>query len=267
MITSIKRFIKHNIAKHYWNWRGRFTYFNQTIFFPKHSAIYQRTIEEGIFEIDHMQIMCALAKPDTEVFDIGANIGIMLAPILHNNGSITVVAVEASPNNIPYLKKTLEHSAYKDRWSIVDKAVFNYVGKISFQTATQANGAYDSILNTNRVPFQQTIEIECTTLDKIWEDRGRPMVSFIKIDIEGADLIALQAGINCINTCKPAILMEWNQLNIAPFKLVNNDLYDFVGSINYLLYALPNMNRVVDLVDLELHSNFTENFLLIPKGN
>ncbi len=261
---KINRFVKLNLAKPYWNLKGSFVYCEQRVFFPKDSAIFNRTIDAGIFELENLQIMFALIKPDTEVFDVGANIGIMLTPVLKNDQTITLVAVEASPNNIPYLKKTHEHSPYKNRWTVIDKAAFDHEGKLPFQLASAANGAYDSIHDNKRIDFEKTIEVECTTIDTIWNSRNKPMVSFIKIDIEGADLIALQAGINCINKCRPSILMEWNQMNISPFNLVNKNLYDFAQSINYSIYTVPALKKVTGLIDMELQTKFTENFLLIP---
>ncbi|MEO8884774.1 MAG: FkbM family methyltransferase [Mucilaginibacter sp.] len=264
MIKYIKNLVKQNIFKPYWNSKGSFIYCDQRVYFPKNNAIFNRTMHEGIFELENFEAMDRLVKPNTEVFDVGANIGIMLIPILKSHQDITLVAIEASPNNIPYLKKTHAASPYKNRWTIIDQAAFNFVGKINFQLASAENGAFDSIHDNKRIAFERTVEIACTTIDTVWESRNKPQVSFIKIDIEGADLVALNSAENCINTCKPSILMEWNQANIKPFNLVNKDLFEFCNSINYTLYALPNLIKVTDLRDLELYSKFTENFLLIP---
>jgi hypothetical protein len=72
--------------------------------------------------------------------------------------------------------------------------------------------------------------------------------------------------IECIKACRPSILIEWNLTNIKPFGVKNKDLFDFTRSINYTLYALPRLNKIDTLEDLELQSNYTENLLLIP-GN
>lgn len=263
MIKQLQRFIKLNLAAPIWNSKGQFTYAEQPVFFPKNSAIFKRTMNDGIFEYDNFRTMQAFVKPNTEVFDIGANIGIMLIPTLKQYPDITLVAVEASPNNIPYLKKTHENSPHKHRWTVIDKAVFDHVGKIKFQMADQKNGAYDCIYDNKRIDFEKSVEIECTTIDTIWHERNKPNVSFIKIDIEGADLIALQHGTDCIKTCNPSILIEWNAMNIEAFNLENRDLWNFSQSLNYTIYALPNFNRVTDLKDLNVLNTLTENFLLV----
>jgi len=264
MHNYIKRQIKLNIARYYWNIIGSFTYYNQQIFFPKNSEIFLRTIKEGIYEADTLRVIIALIKPGTEVFDIGANIGTISIPILSCFETITLISVEASPNTLPYLMKT--HAANKNfsRWFIIDKAVAAIEGKISFRMATAAEGAYDSINDTKRTGLTNLVEIDCTTIDHIWNNRGQPKVSFIKIDTEGSDLFALKGGIDCIKNCKPSILLEWNSINIKAFNLVNKDLFDFYTQLNYNCFSAPDLNKVTSLNDLNLYSNFTENFLLIP---
>jgi len=178
-----------------------------------------------------------------------------------------VISVEASPNSLPFLKKTNMESADRERWSIIDKAVAEKEGKINFNMAKSEDGAYDSISDTKRISFKNTVEIECTTIDSIWHARNKPNISFIKSDIEGADLLALKGGIECIKQCKPSMLIEWNSTNIKAFGLANKDLFGFVQSMNYMLYTLPGLNKLTSLSDLELQSNYTENFLLIPGEN
>ncbi len=264
MLNYIKRQIKLHIARHYWNITGSFTYYDQQIFFPKNSEIFLRTIKEGIYEADTLRVITALIKPGTEVFDIGTNIGTISIPILSCFETITLISVEASPNTLPYLMKT--HAANKNlkRWIIIDKAVADIEKKINFKLAKASVGGYDSISDTKRTVFENFVEMDCTTIDTIWGNRNKPEVSFIKLDIEGSDLLALKGGLNCIKTCKPSILLEWNPINIKAFSLVNKDLYDFFTGIDYACFSVPVLNKVSNLNDLNLYGNFTENFLLIP---
>jgi len=266
MIRIIKRYIKKNILGSIWNKRGNFSYFNQKIFFPKNSIIFKRTIEEGVYENENLMFIRQFVKHDSTMFDIGANIGLMAIPVLSMNKKIKVISIEPSPNTFPFLKKTHESSEYKKNWYLVNEAVSNEVGKVDFQLATPANGAYESMLDTKRSVFFNTIKVTCNTIDNIWNDFGKSNVSFIKIDIEGADLLALKGGIECINECKPVILMEWNQTNINPFNLSNKDLIEFATQIDYQVYFLPSLHKVDTYQDLNFYAAFDENFLLFPKS-
>jgi len=264
LIDIIKQEIKQKLYKPYRNSKGSFIYYGEKVFFPKSSVIFQRAITEGIYESDNLRIINALIKPGTEVFDIGANIGIMAIPFLRVHHDITVVSIEASPNTLPYLKKTHAANTNAGRWTIIDKAVSDKEKKINFQLAEPRDGAYDSIGDTKRITFTRLVEVDCTTIDNIWKKRNRPNISFIKIDIEGADLLALRGASECIENCKPAILVEWNQINIKAFALANLDFFNFFNSINYHCFTVPALIKVSSFQDFNLHANFTENFLLLP---
>lgn len=264
MISNIKRYVKNKIFRTIWNDKGVFKYFQQQVFFPKNSIIFHRAISEGIYEKDNVRVINALIKENTTVFDIGANIGLMALPMLSRFENVNVVSVEPSPNSFPFLTKTHQNSSFKNRWILINKAASNEKGKINFQLANPNNAAYESILNTSRVNFVDSVEVECTTIDNIWEELGKPEVSFIKIDIEGADLLGLRGAITCITNCRPKILMEWNKINISAFDLSNKDLIDFVESLNYKIFALPYFAKCETVSDLNLLFQFDENFLLVP---
>jgi FkbM family methyltransferase len=263
----IKKIIKKYIRDPRLNKKGVFSYYRQQVFFPENSLIFKRTMAEGgIYELDNLKVIHSFLKPDTTLFDVGANIGMMAIPLLWNEPTIHVVSIEASPNSLNYLKKTHAASTLNNRWTIIDKAVSDKPGIVDFHLSPSSMGALDGLKNTNRIEVVDVVKVDCTTLDIIWAGLDKPAVSFIKIDIEGADLLALKGGIECINFCRPVILIEWNQTNIVPFGLTNYDLMKFVGDMNYELYYLPETKRITSLVEFNIlcKKQFIENYLLIP---
>ncbi|MFD2161018.1 FkbM family methyltransferase [Paradesertivirga mongoliensis] len=261
---TLRSLIKQRLISHFWNLKKKFKYFSTTVYFPKDSALFKRAMKEGIYEYDNLKIIRALAKRETTVLDVGANIGLMAIPLLNMDDSLKIISIEASPNTLPYLNKTWNDSNYHDRWQIIGNAVSDRSGIVDFHLAKPSDGAYDSIRDTQRKSYSEVVKVECTTIDEIWDSVQRTHISLIKIDIEGADLLALKGATNCIEKCRPAILMEWNQTNIQPFGLNNNDLIEFVRSNNYYLYALPEITKISSSDELNLFSIRTENFLLLP---
>lgn len=264
MISSLKKYIKRTVFKRIWNSKGVFPYYNHKVYFPNNSIIFKRALVEGIYESENVNLMSNLVKENSVVLDIGANIGLMALPMLSLAKQTTVISVEPSPNSFPFLLKTQQGSQYKNKWFLINKAVSNTSGTINFQLAKGKDAAYESIKDTNRAEFINSIEVECTTIDQIWEEYAQPNVSFIKIDIEGADLLALQGGKNCIGQNRPYILMEWNKINIIPFGVTNNDLLSFAKAHNYSIYVLPYFSKCNTIEDLDLFIQLSENFLLVP---
>ena len=86
--------------------RGRFRYYGQVVYFPLGSSTFERACEEGIYEREVTNLILALAKPGTTYFDVGANIGLLSVPVLSVCPTVKVVSIEASPDTLPFLRKT-----------------------------------------------------------------------------------------------------------------------------------------------------------------
>jgi FkbM family methyltransferase len=76
--------------------------------------------------------------------------------------------------------------------------------------------AFDGLRNTGRKKGGSAVTVPISTLDAEWREVGKPNVSLIKIDVEGAELGVLRGGSECIGQCKPAILLEWTKQTCAP---------------------------------------------------
>ncbi len=264
MFYQIKQYLRRYISKKIWNQRGVFPYYGQKVFFPKNSLIFNRAIKENVYEKENVILMKQLMQDETTVLDIGANIGLMAIPLLALNPSIKLVSVEPSPNSYPYLAKTHQSSSFKDRWQLINKAVADQEGEMEFQLAKPEEAAYEGLRNTARVNFTHSTKVACTTIDQLWHNLGKPQVSVIKIDVEGADLLALKGALACIQQCKPHILMEWSKKNIGAYQLSNRHLLSFSQQIGYQIYALPYFTKCTDINELDLLYQLTENFLLSP---
>lgn len=263
--SYLKKIIKSTLYKWFLNQKGSFKYYGERVFFPKNSTTFNLAIRDGIYEQDVLKFINEFVKDHSVYIDIGTNIGLMSIPVLKKHPTVRTLSFEASPNTFKYLKKTWENSGVKDRWTIYNNAVSNSNAEIDFFTTADADGAYESIKDTKRVNFSGKISVQGITIDEAWTDLNKPLVSFIKSDIEGADLLALQGALACINECKPMIILEWNKINIQAFELIHNDLISFCNNNKYICYAVPSLIVITNAKELELHSVVTENFLLIPE--
>lgn len=116
---------------------GSFRYFGVKVFFPRGSKSFRAACDQDIFEVENVRVLQAMAKPDTTVFDVGANIGLMAIPLLKQVSGCRVISFEPSENTLPYLRKTIAGSPYGDRWSLVPKAVGRSPGRVSFSLSNK----------------------------------------------------------------------------------------------------------------------------------
>jgi FkbM family methyltransferase len=243
---------------------GRFPYFGVQVYFPKGSHSFDAACAQGIFEWENVRILQTFAKPGAVLFDVGANIGLMAVPVLTHNNECRVVSFEPSPHTLPYLQRTVAESPFRDRWSIVPKAVGSRSGHTSFSVSAPAESLYDGIRPTGRAATLQEVKVEMVTLDETWNDLERPEISHIKIDVEGGELDVLHGAKECLAAERPPILLEWNPVNLVAYGRNPGELLDFAAQAGYRVHATPGFTEVLGEQQLALHMAFTESFVLLP---
>lgn len=262
MLTSIRRQVKYRRHRRL----GHFGYFGETLWFPSESIIFAAACQEGIYESDNLRLLQCAIRPGTWYFDIGANIGLMSAPLLQAEPTLTVVSVEASPRTVGFLKRSAAASANRSRWHVVPKALGESTGRISFHASGAAGGVYDGLRNTGRSGGGAPVEVELTTLDRLWEEHGRPAVSLIKIDVEGAETQVLRGGRACLAACRPLIVLEWNPVNLAAYGQAPESLLGLARELGCDLLSTPGLAPVQNSAALPFLARVSETFVLVPRA-
>ncbi|MEH2361348.1 FkbM family methyltransferase [Nostoc sp.] len=262
MMMNIRKNIKQWLYGKCPGFAGSFPYYGTKVYFPKNSIIFRLACEQGIYEQENLNILSSLVKPNSTYFDVGANIGLMSIPILQQHNSCMVVSFEPSPNTYKFLNRTSESSQFNKRWKVISKAVGSQAGTLDFFIASPDMGAFDGFKDTKRANTNNQIEVPVTTIDIEWETLGKPKLSVIKIDVEGAELETLKGALNCIQNDQPSILLEWNATNLQAYNCPVESLIMFAEKYNYQVYSLPNLIPVFNVESLLLHMINTESFLL-----
>lgn len=243
---------------------GAFPYFGTKVYFPKNSLLFKLVCQQGIYERENLNLILSLIHPETTYFDVGGNIGLMSIPVLQKYESCQVVSFEPSPNTLNYLVRTCENSQYANRWHVIGKGAGSEPGIVDFFMANPGMGAFDGLRDTKRANTNEKVSINVTTIDTEWQTLGNPKVSLIKIDIEGAELDALRGASQCIDVCRPYLLLEWNATNLKAYGYSIDAILKFAISNGYRLYSLPTLVEIHDVCQLQLHMILTESFLLAP---
>lgn len=190
-------------------------------------------IKQGIcFDQDIIDIVKKYFKRNTAFLDIGANYGqmsVVVSKFIETAGGGKIYAFEAEPFVGEILKKNIEINKCGNIERVVG-AVYNKAGeKVVFpEPDFKRFSSYGSYGITPEAKEGRTIET--ITIDSL--NVSEP-ISFIKIDIQGSDLFALQGAIETIRKNKPAIIFEYEEQFQKEFKTNFNDYVEFVRSINY----------------------------------
>ena len=157
-------------------------------------------------------------RPQPVVLDVGANLGYVCMSIARHERSRRVIAIEP----VPWLADALEHTAKLNRFdavSVVPKAISDgewldlgipHQEGVHFTTLTTSTAEHDR--EGGRAPRRE-IRVPATTLDAVLEENGfRPEdVACVKIDVEGAEPIALATGRHALSARPPVVFEAFGE--------------------------------------------------------
>jgi FkbM family methyltransferase len=264
---SIRKALKKWVYNSCPGYAGVFPYFGTMIYFPKNDCLFLKTCDEGIYEHDTLRALQSFAKPDTTIFDVGGNIGLLSASIVATCPSCSVNSFEPSPAVLPYLRKTVARSPHVARWKIFDCALSDKEGTASFSAPPASLSAFGGLKNTGRVAGGEVVEVRLRTLDNVWTETGKPQVSVLKIDTEGHELPVLLGAETCIASTRPAIVMEWNRVNLAASECDPTSLMRWADAHAYEVFTLMGGTPVLsgNAMTVMLSALNHENFILLPR--
>lgn len=136
--------------------------------------------------------------PDETVLDVGACFGDTTIPFAKK--SKKVVAIEAGPENVAYLKMNVAISGLQNVY-IVEKATWNCRKTLTLHLSKSID-RHSIVRNMG----EKIIEVQADTIDNIVSELGIEKVDFIKMDIEGAEVEALEGAENILSKAKKIVL-------------------------------------------------------------
>lgn len=195
-------------------------------------------------EKDTIELFKKILPACNFAIDIGANIGYFSQYFCHlMNDKGKLIVFEPESKNLTYLKRNI--SCYQTI-RLIEKAVSNKNGKANFyieDLSGQNNSllsdykVFDEVLeNSGLSASKSVIEVETITLDSFMEQEyPNEKPDFIKIDVEGAELMVLEGMKNILDQHAPTIMVEVSDHIPEVLKM----LRDF----GYVLIS-PQLNKI-----------------------
>ncbi|MGB9845831.1 MAG: FkbM family methyltransferase, partial [Methanothermobacter tenebrarum] len=177
-------------------------------------------------------------QPGESVVDLGANVGyyaIMAAYHLrHFQGSV-VYAFEPNPLVFDYLQRNKE---------------LNHLSNLTAvqQAAAEKNGTMTLYINPGGITFgslrpyllhlTDSCEVQVTTLDEFLAQYPESRIGLMKLDIEGAELLALRGAWKTIERYRPIIFYEENESAYQAFGYTVTEVRSFLERLGYRFYIM-----------------------------
>lgn len=163
----------------------------------------------GPFEKEELEFVSRFVQQGEIVMDIGANIGlfaVVMGLTVGRDGA--VIAFDPVPSNIMRLRANLKENGISAE-AVYELALGSANGQMNLKMSDDT--AYASLHNVeDGFGNGNVIQVNVRRLDDVWHERGMPMISFIKMDVEGAELEVIEGGIEMLGHCRPTLLIEAN---------------------------------------------------------
>ncbi len=142
-------------------------------------------------------------KPGDIVLDCGANVGVYTRKAL-KAGAKVVVAIEIAPDNIECLRRNFAAEIAAGRVIVYPKGVWNKEDVLTLNVTD--NEAADSVVMKPK-NAKEGPKVPLTTIDKLVAELNLPRVDFIKMDIEGAEVPALEGARETLKRWHPRMAL------------------------------------------------------------
>lgn len=218
---------------------------------PRDRLIAKKIALYGGFEEYLGDLLIALSKPGSVVVDIGANIGIHTLPLAHSVGHDgRIVAFEPDPDNYVILQRNIQRNQLANV-QVHQVAVSSQTGEAQLYQDAINRGALS--LNANNVKCDArrpgSVAVKTVSADDLltaYDNR----ISLIKIDIEGAEPLAL-AGLEKTLAANPDVVLvfEFVPRYIRHFGFDPGELLSGLESRGFCLGVIDEAARRVNLLD------------------
>lgn len=184
------------------------------------------------FEYKTIQKMKELVKSDFIILDIGANIGmysIFLSKLVGENGK--VYAFEPDSQTASVLAENLSLNNCKNV-EVFQIALSDINGRVSLEKSSEVGG--DAFNFIKKEDNKSSNSIESNRLDDFIVKNNIGKIDFVKIDIEGAELLCLKGAESMLSSAnKPIIVFECYEPFLQRFDHRISDIIVYLSKFNY----------------------------------
>jgi FkbM family methyltransferase len=175
-----------------------------------------------------------VVKPGMTAVDIGANVGfitMLLGELVGKSGR--VLAFDPNPENCRLLLLSIAKNGF-DHVKLFPFALSDTIGAASFYHAHGSNGGFwskaDGVLTQPNSFVVPTIR-----LDTVYSER----IDFIKIDVEGAEYLAITGAEELIRRFRPIIISEYCLGMLEPVSGISGSHFlHWMKNFGYRAYVL-----------------------------
>jgi len=212
----------------------------------------------GVYERYESEIFRSKVKFGMAIIDIGANLGYYTAIASKLTGDKgLVVAFEPEPNFFKLLSRNIGRNNLKNV-ACFELAIAEKNGLTNLYLSNENKG-HNSIIRSEEL--KTSVQVKTTTLDNFLDFQKIAKVDIIKMDIEGAEILALEGMKNTLIKHLPLLFLEFSPHSITKINRNPIDLLSILRGIGYSIFEINKARQRLDSV-----TDFKKFIESIPKG-
>lgn len=208
---------------------------------------------DGYWEMWITNVFINLVEDGMNIVEIGTNVGyysLIFASKVGESGKL--FAFEANPQIFDMLHQTIEINGFLNRVELVNKAIMNSSGKISFNILKRHHGSgsivkfSDEHLERSRDEIE-IIDIDTISLDEYFNNRDIK-IDIIKIDAEGSEPYIFDGMKKLINGNHNIIIIcEFNPALIYDAKRDPRKFLEEIKQYGFSLKYIDDRSNITDI--------------------
>jgi FkbM family methyltransferase len=183
---------------------------------------------------EHLQL-----RDGDVVLDVGANIGwySLIFDRIASSKSVDIFAFEPDPTNYALLCENVSRNS-ADHVHTQQLAVADVEDTLQLHLYGKSNLGRHSLLDIHE---GETVDVQTVILDRFWvaQGLGDRTPRFIKMDIEGFELMALRGAANVLSRC-PMVMLEYSPGYMTAASITPAELIDLMLSHGFLANVLED---------------------------
>lgn len=215
------------------------------------TEFHDRAFYLGVYEPEVSALIAAVVSPGDTCIDIGAQKGYFTLQMARRVGPTGAVhSFEPDPNAQRILAEHIRHNQFANA-TLHPYLISDVDGTRSFVVSSVIGWSSCFPNDLAQQHAAQTITVEARALDGINIDPSR--ISFIKLDAEGAEPLAIRGMLDTLRSCDACLCMEINMGSLQAASFSVDDLEQPLLNVGYCFAAVECDQN------LSLHINPIEN--------
>ena len=209
----------------------------------------------GSYEKEELDMIDRLLTDNANILDIGANIGWYTINLAKMKRNASIHAFEPLPRTFDYLKKNVDFNSV-DNATLYNVGLSDKNGTFAFYYYPEISGNA-SLANLSEREDVEEIECKVLRLDDFMREHNFA-VDFIKCDVEGAELLVFQGGVNTIAEHKPIVFTEMLRKWSSKYGYHPNDILSLFTDMDFCCFTVKGgkISEFVAMDENTIETNF-----------